>query len=265
MYFGKSIIPVSCTLCALLAVSAVSATGFQQAPHVKVVNGYFYPEFNDTKTGSTNTTESPVVNTTSAAPVPATATQGAGTGVNNTTSTVQGSQTPSSLVTASTVSNSTRDVNTTPVNTSVTQGNTSVRDDRNTTAVPTPVAELTPATVSTVVQTEQGPGHETSSPEGRETTAGEIPEPTRDSSSETVPGSAVSVDDDLTLRLSGEFPLSAEGLSDFARMKAFPPLELIERLIGVSLGNSSQGTLAENDTVVEGVSILSGNETISQI
>ncbi len=265
MYFRKSLIPVIYALCALLAVSTVSATGFDQAPHVKMINGFFYPEINETQSGSTNTTESSVANTTTGAPVSAEVTQGVGTGVNNTTGTGLVSQTPSSLVTASTVSKTTTEGNTTQVNTTPIPGNTSVQDDWNTTAIPTPVAELTPAPVYAVVQTGEGSGHETPDPEVRETSAGAIPEPTRDNSSEITPESAMPADNDLTVRLTGEFPLSAEGLSDFARMKAFPPLELIERLIGVSLGDNSQGIQAENNAVIEGEHVLPGNETISQI
>lgn len=266
MYFRKSLIPILYTLCALLAVFTVTATGFDQAPHVKVVNGFFYPELNETQTGNTNATERSVANTTSTASFSAEVTQGTGTGGNDTTTAVVVSPATTPLVTPSTVSNATPESTTAPVSTPVIQGNTSVQAGQNTTVIPAPVAELTPISTPTVIQTEQGPGQEASLPEGGETNGTSvIPDQALDTRDGPVPSNTVSAGDDLTVRLSGEFPFSAEGLSEFARMKAFPPLELIERLIGASLGTSIQGTASGHNTFIEEENVLPANETASLV
>ncbi len=266
MYFRKSLIAVLYALCALLAVFTVSATGFDQAPHVKVVNGFFYPELNETQTGSTNATERSVANTTSNASFSAEVTQSTGTGGNNTMTAVVVSPATTPLVTPSTVSNATPESTPSPVSTPVIQGNTSVQTGQNTTVIPTPVPELTPISTPTVIQTEQGPLQEASVPEGGETGGtSSIPDPTYDTSDGPAPSDTLAAGDDLTIRLSGEFPFSAEGLSEFARMKAFPPLELIERLIGASLGTSIQDTASGYNTFIEEANVIPANETASLV
>lgn len=267
MYFSKSLKPLLCALCALLAITAVNATGFQQAPHVKIVNGIPYPD--------TNTTYSPVSNETNSSSVSPTVSS---PGVQNGTSPAVYLQATGNDL-GSGISNQSISNLTGPSSPNGTPG---------TPLVMTPGITVTRAEYAAAPTTTPAPSVEAGRQFLTNNTATPVPTPVAgesgngSESSTHLPGVSVSVPvttlssdenhsrgeyetggEPLASRFSNAFPATPDDLSGFARMKAFPPIELIERLIGAALSAGSPVNGSPDPQAPYDTGNSTGNETVS--